>query len=281
MPITLPSEELLPHLIHGILENLNRLGNAEFRVWSFVAAKLIEQGMQKLPMTYDELSQGSGLSRKSLSVALQSLERQDLLIIRRSSGKRQTSTYSVPRLSSLVTQQSREAVLQEEVRLWKKIVEGLEWLEQTIQEMPVSPSGGITGHYASQNQAAIQEGGESSQAHLKQWMEMDRLGPVLNHITYIQAAPPYCTIYFDIKHEQNLELRVSLKQLANYFQDSPLVRIHKSHMVHAHKVLAARRKSKSDYEVYLKDLSGSTIPLPIGRAFLSILQSQYSNWFHE
>lgn len=114
---------------------------------------------------------------------------------------------------------------------------------------------------------------------LRELLIINKIEIQLADILYIKAASPYCLIYFE-NSTQLYEPRISLKTIESYFDTTALTRIHNSYLINPQKVLSATRKGARDYEVWLKDRSRRTLPIPIARAYLSNLRQEHANWFY-
>ncbi len=147
----------------------------------------------------------------------------------------------------------------EDVRLLRKILEGLDYLYN---------SDSVT------SKLVYTEGVRADDNHsenLRLLLELNKVEQVIDRIFYIEAKSPYCRIVFDAAGEKVLEIRVTLQQLEDYFPENVLLRVHRSFIINPERVLCIQKHNKRN-QIWLKDSFNVTKSLPITHTYISRLK---------
>ncbi len=113
---------------------------------------------------------------------------------------------------------------------------------------------------------------------------LPEIQPYLPQITHISSYSPYCKVYLENEQDPRL-VQVSLSNLELYFDDSMLLKIHKSHLVNPKKILRIHKKltkSKNyQVDVVVGTNEQASIALRVGKSFVPRLLKSYSHYLVE
>ncbi len=92
----------------------------------------------------------------------------------------------------------------------------------------------------------------------------------IDHIIYIQSADNYIEInFFENEKLRKILIRNSLKKIEETFQNTHIIRCHRSFIINTQMIESAKRKS-SGFEVKLQGVSSNIIP--VSRSYVSELK---------
>ena len=103
----------------------------------------------------------------------------------------------------------------------------------------------------------------------------------LSRIIHISADYPYVNVFFEDQDQPEV-VEISLSSLHLYFGKSPLIKVHKSHLINQNKIITAQKKLQKNkhykYEVSLGSIRKPKI-IPIGPSYVSQLIQSYPQYF--
>jgi signal transduction histidine kinase/CheY-like chemotaxis protein len=106
--------------------------------------------------------------------------------------------------------------------------------------------------------------------------------PSLTRISHISAVSPYCHIYFEHQSEPK-EVRISLSNLDLYFNDTSLLRIHRSYLINPEKIIEIKKRfvgsKKYRYEAIIGTKSNLFF-LRIGDSYIKKLKRIFPQYFN-
>ena len=98
-------------------------------------------------------------------------------------------------------------------------------------------------------------------------------------LLYIQGKARHCALILDSPREPSHDLKITFQELLAYCLEPPLVKVHRSYLVVANRVLYVKKKSTRDYELWLKNYSGEPRAVPMARSLYAPLKQAYPHWF--
>jgi two-component system, sensor histidine kinase LadS len=101
----------------------------------------------------------------------------------------------------------------------------------------------------------------------------------LPHVLFIRTKSPFCEIYFDGNRRDSEIVRIPLQTLDLFFSNDVLVRVHRSCIVNANRVVNIRKRNHHDHVVNLKTATGKTTLQSVGRVYLPRLRKTHPQWF--
>ena len=105
--------------------------------------------------------------------------------------------------------------------------------------------------------------------------------PHLSRIIYISSSAPICSIYID--HEPNpKDIKISLSSLDLYFNNTSLLRIHRSYLINPNKIITIKKQFVGNKKYRYEALVGQkdrTYNLRIGDSYVKKLMKIFPHFF--
>ena len=103
----------------------------------------------------------------------------------------------------------------------------------------------------------------------------------LRSITYIKAASPYCNVYYTQEKGDFFRVRISIKTLADFFEESSLVRVHRSYLVNSKFITTVLRQNNHEEQILIFENRNNPIVIPIGQSYQSLLCQKLPSIFSQ
>jgi two-component system, sensor histidine kinase LadS len=101
----------------------------------------------------------------------------------------------------------------------------------------------------------------------------------LTYVLLIRSKSPFCEIMYEGNRQASEIIRITMQTLDLFFPNDLLVRVHRSCIVNADRVLSIQKRNSHGFEINLKTTTGGIVKQPVGRMYLPRLRKNHPQWF--